>query len=1182
MMQRFELFRPVSSEFSLTQRFGANPGVYAATNGHPGIDFDTPEGTPVRAAASGVIEWVGERDNQTKAGDRAGYGWLVIIRHAADFFTWYAHLSPGKIFVRPGQTVETGQELGLSGRSGLSSGAHLHFELRLAEDASSAIDPEPFLISEEAQQKNQTAYQKKTVLEPKSRKSGPVEPGPLEDPIRSAVYQKNGCTIRVALTARPWAVGVDCLVVPAGVPFGKLNGSFAKSWLADIGNSASRAIRKLVNSHVNMDLAPLAGVELTGIVGQRPLADFALPHSPEGRRWVFLATARDPSGSLSPLNLPEMTRGVVEEAVRSGVRRLAMPLVGTGDGKMDPVAAMEAILDTLLIDMDFGGVQEITIATLVPEVLDAASVKLNLYRNNLSQALTQDEAVEQDSLGIAPQVHALAEALILRGMGANLAVGILGSWGSGKTSVMKMIEAHIRSRLKAETRRGWSEETGEGPVSPYIGHFYPIWFNAWNYAKSNLWASLMDTIFVTLDYQLKNDPTRLESPSDMWGILRDRKSQALTAVMTNEGILAGLRADQKSLELDYKKEAFTALSKQGQNLAGNVFQKEVLRIVGDEAPAHIQAILNSAEVSEADMAELFDQLRSLEMIWARLIQTGRKNKIATLIWLVIGILTPVILYWLAYTAQLINPLLVWLAGWAPLVLPALRGALKWTRQVDELFGKYIERAENERQRLQLMADEWIAHKVSDEEKRVSEILKNQNYSPEQVEHELEDLAKASNGGKKNLAALQALIKIKEANLEQQRRRAGMAGSFTTLAEFVQSRLDARLYDKELGLLHQVVNDIRDLTDGLVIDEKRDAEALIKRKKALFPRGPARVMLFIDDLDRCPPARLVEVLEAVQLLLKTPLFVVVLGLDTRYATRALEKEYSGILVHSGDPSGLDYIEKIVQIPYRVRPIDASGLPGFLASQMELVEENENPPLHPASVERPQMPSEGVDLNNLLTKNMDNTGKAPIAKAAARPVIASNQPEKPAKTNDMELPPEIVRFSRQDLVDIQACCSLVSLTPRSIKRLVNVLKLLEVYWFRTQGHDQRREVKQGVIALLVLAAAYPEVLVEIFAQMELRFKDNQFNHEMMGNYLAKLNPDTLRWSGPGIEILKWQFDRFKADVKSLRSVVLPDLPEPVDFLSQSFAGFGLATFNLTRSFSFVGDPSYNLDEDKAKKP
>ena len=60
------------------------------------------------------------------------------------------------------------------------------------------------------------------------------------------------------------------------------------------------------------------------------------------------------------------------------------------------------------------------------------------------------------------------------------------------------------------------------------------------------------------------------------------------------------------------------------------------------------------------------------------------------------------------------------------------------------------------------------------------------------------------------------------------------------------------------------------------------------------------------------------LEAVQLLVKTPLFIAVLAIDERYITRALEKFYDGVLTRRGRPSGTDYLEKIIQLPYRGAP------------------------------------------------------------------------------------------------------------------------------------------------------------------------------------------------------------------------------------------------------------------------
>ncbi|WP_036947477.1 P-loop NTPase fold protein, partial [Pseudanabaena sp. PCC 6802] len=57
-------------------------------------------------------------------------------------------------------------------------------------------------------------------------------------------------------------------------------------------------------------------------------------------------------------------------------------------------------------------------------------------------------------------------------------------------------------------------------------------------------------------------------------------------------------------------------------------------------------------------------------------------------------------------------------------------------------------------------------------------------------------------------------------------------------------------------------------------------------------------------------------------------LVVLAIDERYIARALEKVYQGVLSRKGNPSGIDYIEKIIQIPYRVRPVMRNVLQGYL--------------------------------------------------------------------------------------------------------------------------------------------------------------------------------------------------------------------------------------------------------------
>lgn len=98
---------------------------------HDGIDIDVPVGTPVHAAAMGRVTFVGEQE---------GYGTLVILSHAEGYFTAYGHLS--KVFVYSGQFVEAGQPIAESGNTGISSGPHLHFEIRNREFP---IDPMRYL-----------------------------------------------------------------------------------------------------------------------------------------------------------------------------------------------------------------------------------------------------------------------------------------------------------------------------------------------------------------------------------------------------------------------------------------------------------------------------------------------------------------------------------------------------------------------------------------------------------------------------------------------------------------------------------------------------------------------------------------------------------------------------------------------------------------------------------------------------------------------------------------------------------------------------------------------------------------------------------------------------------------------------------------------------------------------------
>lgn len=108
-------------------------------HGHSGQDFAVSTGTSVKATHGGTVIKAGGNGG----GDGPAYGNAIVIKHGGNTYSQYAHLS--KINVQVGQTVRTGQAIGLSGNTGNSSGPHLHFEIRTGPNYGSGIEPLGFL-----------------------------------------------------------------------------------------------------------------------------------------------------------------------------------------------------------------------------------------------------------------------------------------------------------------------------------------------------------------------------------------------------------------------------------------------------------------------------------------------------------------------------------------------------------------------------------------------------------------------------------------------------------------------------------------------------------------------------------------------------------------------------------------------------------------------------------------------------------------------------------------------------------------------------------------------------------------------------------------------------------------------------------------------------------------------------
>jgi murein DD-endopeptidase MepM/ murein hydrolase activator NlpD len=96
--------------------------VLGYTRMHKGIDFAVPTGAPVMAAGSGTIQ---------VEGWEGGYGNFIVLNHGNSYSTAYAHLSRFAPGVHRGSQVRQGQVIAYSGATGLATGPHLHYEIRI-------------------------------------------------------------------------------------------------------------------------------------------------------------------------------------------------------------------------------------------------------------------------------------------------------------------------------------------------------------------------------------------------------------------------------------------------------------------------------------------------------------------------------------------------------------------------------------------------------------------------------------------------------------------------------------------------------------------------------------------------------------------------------------------------------------------------------------------------------------------------------------------------------------------------------------------------------------------------------------------------------------------------------------------------------------------------------------------
>lgn len=141
LRQSFLLTPIKGTETKISSNFGLRlHPVLKKPIAHNGVDYSAPKGTPIRTTADGTIAFIGRKK---------GYGKVIIVEHADNFSTLYAHQSRFAEGLKEGVTVSKGKTIGYVGSTGMVTGNNLHYEVRMDDEPINPLKVDRLFVENE-------------------------------------------------------------------------------------------------------------------------------------------------------------------------------------------------------------------------------------------------------------------------------------------------------------------------------------------------------------------------------------------------------------------------------------------------------------------------------------------------------------------------------------------------------------------------------------------------------------------------------------------------------------------------------------------------------------------------------------------------------------------------------------------------------------------------------------------------------------------------------------------------------------------------------------------------------------------------------------------------------------------------------------------------------------------------
>jgi len=713
---------------------------------------------------------------------------------------------------------------------------------------------------------------------------------------------------------------------------------------------------------------------------------------------------------------------------------------------------------------------------------DARSQSTMLGLNSGSTALSIADRVEKhadDHLEVRTEAKAFARLIASEGTKPPLSIGIFGRWGSGKTFFMNEISEELEEIAKSE-REGFHNGIVQAD------------FNAWHYMETNVWASLVDVIFKRLDAELPRDAD--DTSPTLFDQLSTAQNLRMDAIETLAKSIADARTAREGVKM-----AREHYRENGPN--GRAIWDWVRGELGKEINAQGALAKAASELGYSNVVGDVERLRD----FAKDVAQTRKNGMLTVRMLRKHAASPQLIFCFAALVSFFALFLLFAERATELgfvVSTIVTGATSWGGCVALLARRSIG--------LVQAAGEKLAAIEATAQKRHEQIIDGAEFALQDAERNLEFATEHAE------QAYEALVSESPG---------------ARLASFIRERAESDDYTKHLGVIATIRKDFEQLTElmlpedaakqpggrqlarfrsdvreridtlrrvySMILDSDENSVESVRLSEAIdelertlddklkTKRPFTRIVLKIDDLDRCPPDKVADVLQAVHLFLNFPLFVVLVCVDERWMSSSLVEKYKNLVDGTSGATTSDYLEKIFQIPYWTRPMNAEASGAFAEAlvgrvkrpdvaddagevdkALELVT-TDKLGTHSTGVRTRQSPNKDAetvqpvspeDTENDATTVTEKTGNTPDTGAGGQNIAVP----------DSDLTYEPLTLSDEERRLIRKAAGIAGDTPRRTLRFVNVYLLIKSS-FGHQANDPLRDAFRAQALLIQLALA-----------------------------------------------------------------------------------------------------------------